>query len=71
MYGGQPGSRTPCVPEDGWVTASCSRQCCSLPDVDGADDGTRTHGLDVGDVVFCLAELRPQYRYDDRRAQLE
>ena len=45
---------------DGWVTASCSRQCCSLPEVDGADDGTRTHGLDVGNVAFCLTELRPR-----------
>jgi hypothetical protein len=26
----------------------------------GADDGTRTHGLDVGDVAFCLTELHPQ-----------
>jgi hypothetical protein len=26
----------------------------------GADDGTRTHCLDVGDVVFCLTELHPR-----------
>jgi hypothetical protein len=26
----------------------------------GADDGTRTHGLDVGDVAFCLTELHPR-----------
>jgi hypothetical protein len=33
LFGGQPGSRTPCVPKDGRFTAGCSRQCCSLPDV--------------------------------------
>lgn len=26
----------------------------------GADDGARTHGLDVGDVAFCLTELHPR-----------
>lgn len=44
---------------DRWFTASCSRQCCSLPDAEcsievGADDGTRTHDLNAGDVVFYL-----------------
>ena len=38
---------------------------------DGADDGARTHGLDVGNVAFYLAELRPRNDYDVRRAQLE
>ena len=46
---------------DGWFTASCSHQCCSLPNAIGADDGTRTHGLDVGDVAFCLTELHPRF----------
>lgn len=32
----------------------------------GADDGTRTHGLDVGDVAFCLTELHPRINYDAR-----
>lgn len=32
----------------------------------GADEGTRTPGLDVGHVAFCLTELHPRIDYDDR-----
>ena len=32
----------------------------------GADDGARTHGLDVGNVAFYLAELHPRIDYDVR-----
>ena len=32
----------------------------------GADEGTRTPGLDVGDVAFCLTELHPRIDYDVR-----
>lgn len=40
------------VPKEGWVTASCSRQCCSLLVCIGADSGDRTRDINVGNVVL-------------------
>jgi hypothetical protein len=68
MVGGQPGSRTPCVREGLLVYSQLQSPMLLAARCNGADDGTRTHDLNAGDVVFYLTELRPQNDYDVRRS---
>src|SRR6185503_7886027 len=64
--GGQPGSRTPYVTWTAGLQQAAVASAARYPMCVGADEGTRTPGLDVGDVAFCLTELHPRIDYDVR-----